>query len=156
MVQLLKGSYDKEGRVVVYGQPQYFRPATSPASKVVRAVIYLLDRYAQTCDVNGPKNLQHITRALEDIEVQRKGFTVLIDGENSKYAHFDPKLPQALIESIVSRYPGIFLFLVFFNNPKVNPLAARIGYIILTNAPWFFRLIWAGTTSSYRALSDHR
>jgi hypothetical protein len=61
------------------------------------------------------------------VEVQRNGFTVLIDGAGSKYSNFDPKLPRVLLDGIVSRYP------------------ARIGHIIITNTPWFFRFIWAGT-----------
>ncbi len=48
----------------------------------------------------------HTTRAQEDVEVQRKGFTVLVDGTGSKYSNFDPKMPRVLLDGIISRYPG--------------------------------------------------
>lgn len=38
--------------------------------------------------------------------MQRKGFTVLVDGTGSKYSNFDPKMPRVLLDGIISRYPG--------------------------------------------------
>lgn len=107
MLQLVEGARDREGRVVLLVQPQNYTPAASPPLNVVRAVMYLLDK------------------AQEDVEVQRKGFTVLVDGTGSKYSNFDPKMPRVLLDGIISRYP------------------ARIGYTIITNMPWFFRFVWA-------------
>lgn len=45
MLQLVEGSRDKEGRVVLLVQPQNYTPAASPPLNVVRAVMYLLDKY---------------------------------------------------------------------------------------------------------------
>jgi len=107
MLMLVEGARDKEGRVVLMTLPQNYSPATSPPMNVVRAVMYLLDK------------------AQEDVEVQRKGFTVVVDGTGSKYSNFDPKMPRVLLDGIVGRYP------------------ARIGFTIITNMPWFFRFVWA-------------
>jgi hypothetical protein len=46
MLQLVEGARDKEGRVVLLGQPRHYTPAASPPLNVVRAVMYLLDKYA--------------------------------------------------------------------------------------------------------------
>lgn len=56
-------------------------------------------------------------RAQEDVEVQRKGFTVLVDGTGSKYSNFDPKMPRVLLDGIISRYPGTRRPWPFFHSP---------------------------------------
>lgn len=45
MLQLVEGARDREGRVVLLVQPQNYTPAASPPLNVVRAVMYLLDKY---------------------------------------------------------------------------------------------------------------
>lgn len=65
--------------------------------------------------------------ALENDEnTQRMGFSVVVDCKDSKYANFDAKMPPVLVNGMVSKYP------------------ARVGHVIITNTPWFFRFIWAG------------
>jgi hypothetical protein len=107
MLHILPEARDKSGRILLVVCPQYYKPSRSPPMNIVRAVMYLLDK------------------AQEDEEVQRLGFTVIVDGKGSKYSNFDPKMPKVLLDGIVSRYP------------------ARIGNTIIINMPWFFTLVWA-------------
>eukprot|EP01090_Pellita_catalonica_P003265 TRINITY_DN12926_c0_g1_i1.p1 TRINITY_DN12926_c0_g1~~TRINITY_DN12926_c0_g1_i1.p1 ORF type:complete len:824 (+),score=167.91 TRINITY_DN12926_c0_g1_i1:1-2472(+) len=98
---------DKMGRAVMYIYPQYYNPKNMKPMELVRAMTYLMD-LAQ----------------LHDDEIQRKGFTIIVDLKGSKYNNFDKSMPKIVLDAIVSKYP------------------ARIGYVIIVNVPWFFRFIW--------------
>eukprot|EP01089_Gocevia_fonbrunei_P020203 TRINITY_DN7457_c0_g1_i1.p1 TRINITY_DN7457_c0_g1~~TRINITY_DN7457_c0_g1_i1.p1 ORF type:complete len:460 (+),score=44.19 TRINITY_DN7457_c0_g1_i1:553-1932(+) len=107
MIRWDPASVDNLGRPILYIFTQYYRPKLTPPLDLVRAVMYVMDLAAYKND-----------------DVQRNGFSIVVDCKDSSYSNFDRKMPRILLDAIVSKYP------------------ARVGYVVITNVPWFFKFVW--------------
>jgi len=97
---------DKDGRLVLMVFTKCYNTKRTSPMDFVRAIYYLLDRYLTTP------------------ELQRVGFSAIVDCSDSSYSNFDPHMPKVVLKATVGTYP------------------ARVGHVMIINVPWFFKFVW--------------
>eukprot|EP01088_Endostelium_zonatum_P013716 TRINITY_DN2848_c0_g1_i1.p1 TRINITY_DN2848_c0_g1~~TRINITY_DN2848_c0_g1_i1.p1 ORF type:complete len:913 (+),score=191.91 TRINITY_DN2848_c0_g1_i1:155-2893(+) len=97
--------------------------------KMGRAILNVLIQHYVPKNVPPMDMVRGVVYVMDEMmkleEISKLGFSVFVDCKGSSYSNFDKNLPRVILDAIVSKYP------------------ARIGYVVITNVPWFFKFVWA-------------